>query len=287
MCVFVGSGFAIYLSSNSVCVYATWFLKTITASERLSNLQVSIVATAVARPVWRYSGAPNNSGGTRVSCTRLRSTTWGAHFLRFRCVGMALLFLHLPMVVFRMFFELCICPKPLIPMQFSMYIQHCRMSKHKPANYGKYLFPSSISRVVHTDKLRRHSQPKPLFFHVDVSSRCFWTNKILCAGHIALRVMILMMAMVVGFMHGLISLTENTIWSSMRFPNRFCVCEKRNSPRSCCLASVITWIEKEAAMTCKDQPERRSWNSVNINISATWNFTQVRKITIFQRSYLF
>ena len=70
-----------------------------TESFNLSNLQVLIVATAVAWPLWRQWSS-QQEWGKGVSRTQLRNTTWGVHFLRFRCVGMALLSLHLPMVVF-------------------------------------------------------------------------------------------------------------------------------------------------------------------------------------------
>lgn len=82
MCVFVGSGFAIYLkSNNSVFVYATRLLKTIASSERLFHGILHVVEFAGFD--CRYcSGLARltlvelpTKWGTRVSCTQLRSTT--------------------------------------------------------------------------------------------------------------------------------------------------------------------------------------------------------------------
>lgn len=163
MCVFVGSGFAIYLKSNSVFVYTTRFLKTIASSERLFRVCRFWLSLLQWLGPFDASGAPNNSGGTRVSCTQLRNTMWGVHFLRFWCVGMALLFLDLPKVV---------------SVSFEFFPNH--------------LSPGTVACMFNRVGCQNVNQPSmanvdfhPLFH---ASSRCLWTNKIFCAGSLALSV---------------------------------------------------------------------------------------------------
>lgn len=149
ICVFcVGSGFAMYLSSNSVFVHATRFLKTIVSSERLFHGILYLVEFAgfdcrycsnLARltPV----ELPTTVGDKGVMHTTYRNTMWGAFFAISMCwYGIAILRSSQGC-----FCEFWIFPKPLIPWHLSMYIQQGRMSKRKPANYGKCWFPSTIS----------------------------------------------------------------------------------------------------------------------------------------------